>query len=107
ARGTGLGRCAGAACQRRRRGAADDARRICCRYRPRRDQMVGCGEEVRRQSRIMTAMSPPRVMPPLLAFVAGAVVAFPFLPLWGFFAAQATGSFVTVGAQIAPTVPGV
>ncbi|HZP77004.1 MAG TPA: YoaK family protein [Pseudolabrys sp.] len=52
-------------------------------------------------------MSPPRVMPPLLAFVAGAVDAVTFLALFGLFVAQVTGSFVTVGAQIVTHDPAV
>jgi uncharacterized membrane protein YoaK (UPF0700 family) len=42
----------------------------------------------------------PLVVPVLLAFVAGAVDACTFLALFGFFVAQLTGSFVTVGVQI-------
>ena len=42
----------------------------------------------------------PRMLPLLLAAVAGAVDATTFLALFGLFVAQATGSFVIVGVQI-------
>jgi uncharacterized membrane protein YoaK (UPF0700 family) len=47
----------------------------------------------------------PRAVPPLLAFVAGAVDASTFLALFGLFVAQVTGSFVTVGVQIVKREP--
>ena len=43
----------------------------------------------------------------LLSFVAGYVDSSTFLALFGFFVAQLTGSFVTVGAQIAQREPGI
>jgi uncharacterized membrane protein YoaK (UPF0700 family) len=43
---------------------------------------------------------PSRVVPALLAFVAGAVDAVTVLALFGLFVAQVTGSFVTVGVEI-------
>ncbi|RKE73813.1 YoaK family protein [Pseudorhodoplanes sinuspersici] len=42
----------------------------------------------------------PRVVPPLLSFVAGYVDSITFLALFGFFAAQVTGSFVVAAAEI-------
>ncbi len=68
--------------------------------------MVGGGEEIRRQGRVMATL-PLRIMPPLLAFVAGAVDAVTFLALFGLFVAQVTGSFVMVGAQIVAHDPAV
>jgi uncharacterized membrane protein YoaK (UPF0700 family) len=45
-------------------------------------------------------LTAPRMVPVLLAFVAGAVDAATFLALFGLFVAQVTGSFITVGVQI-------
>lgn len=42
----------------------------------------------------------PRVVPPLLSLVAGYVDSITFLALFGFFAAQVTGSFVVAAAQM-------
>ena len=42
----------------------------------------------------------PRVVPPLLSLVAGYVDSITFLALFGFFAAQVTGSFVVAAAEI-------
>lgn len=42
----------------------------------------------------------PRTVPPLLSFVAGYVDAVTFLALFGFFAAQVTGSFVVAAAEL-------
>lgn len=42
----------------------------------------------------------PRVIPPLLSFVAGYVDSVTFLALFGFFAAQVTGSFIVAGSEI-------
>ena len=42
----------------------------------------------------------PRPVPPLLSFVAGYVDSITFLALFGFFAAQVTGSFVVAAATI-------
>ncbi len=47
----------------------------------------------------------PRLLPMLLAVVAGAVDAITFLALFGLFVAQATGSFVIVGVQIVTRDP--
>jgi uncharacterized membrane protein YoaK (UPF0700 family) len=47
----------------------------------------------------------PRLVPVLLAVVAGAVDATTFLALFGLFVAQATGSFVIVGVQIVTRDP--
>lgn len=43
----------------------------------------------------------PDGVPPLLSFIAGYVDSFTFLALFGLFVAQATGSFVVAGAQLA------
>jgi uncharacterized membrane protein YoaK (UPF0700 family) len=54
----------------------------------------------------MTEVAPPREIPlprwapALLSFVAGYVDIYTFLALFGLFAAQVTGSFVTAGAQL-------
>jgi uncharacterized membrane protein YoaK (UPF0700 family) len=40
----------------------------------------------------------PRAVPPLLSLVAGYVDSITFLALFGFFAAQVTGSFVVAAA---------
>lgn len=42
----------------------------------------------------------PRVVPPLLSLVAGYVDSITFLALFGFFAAQVTGSFVVAAAEL-------
>jgi uncharacterized membrane protein YoaK (UPF0700 family) len=42
----------------------------------------------------------PRPVPPLLSFVAGYVDSITFLALFGFFAAQVTGSFVVAAAEL-------
>ena len=42
----------------------------------------------------------PRLVPALLAFVAGYVDIYTFLALFGLFVAQVTGSFVTAGAEL-------
>ncbi len=42
----------------------------------------------------------PRVVPPLLSLVAGYVDSITFLALFGFFAAQVTGSFVVAAAEV-------
>lgn len=42
----------------------------------------------------------PRAVPPLLSFVAGYVDSITFLALFGFFAAQVTGSFVVAAAEL-------
>ena len=42
----------------------------------------------------------PRLVPPLLSLVAGYVDSITFLALFGFFAAQVTGSFVVAAAQM-------
>lgn len=42
----------------------------------------------------------PRAIPPLLSFVAGYVDSVTFLALFGFFAAQVTGSFVVAAAEL-------
>ena len=42
----------------------------------------------------------PRAVPPLLSFVAGYVDSVTFLALFGFFAAQVTGSFVIAAAEL-------
>jgi uncharacterized membrane protein YoaK (UPF0700 family) len=43
----------------------------------------------------------PRAVPTLLSFVAGYVDSITFLALFGFFAAQVTGSFIVAGSEIA------
>lgn len=42
----------------------------------------------------------PRAVPPMLSFVAGYVDSVTFLALFGFFAAQVTGSFVVAAAEL-------
>ena len=49
----------------------------------------------------VTAPAPlPRAIPPLLSLVAGYVDSITFLALFGFFAAQVTGSFVVAAAEL-------
>ncbi|MET0866614.1 MAG: YoaK family protein [Pseudorhodoplanes sp.] len=51
----------------------------------------------------VSALAPaplPRPVPPLLSFVAGYVDSITFLALFGFFAAQVTGSFVVAAAEL-------
>ena len=52
------------------------------------------------------AIEPPRVVPILLAAVAGYVDACTFLGLFGFFVAQVTGSYVLMGAHPVAGHPG-
>lgn len=47
----------------------------------------------------------PRLVPALLAFVAGTVDAVTVLALFGLFVAQVTGSFVTIGVQLVTREP--
>ncbi len=49
----------------------------------------------------------PRAVPPLLSLGAGYVDAITFLALFGFFAAQVTGSFVVAAAELVVNDPGV
>jgi uncharacterized membrane protein YoaK (UPF0700 family) len=49
----------------------------------------------------------PRPVPPLLSFVAGYVDSITFLALFGFFAAQVTGSFVVAAAELVVNDAGV
>jgi uncharacterized membrane protein YoaK (UPF0700 family) len=55
----------------------------------------------------MAARTYPAIVPVLLSFVAGYVDSCTFLALFGFFAAQVTGSFVIAGAQLATHEGGV